>query len=362
MSWEAGSLPDPEHRSILRRRDEVLRVNGRPFRGVSMYLRELLNAEHQPPPAPPNFEWHPFALTTRFSGGTLHHVEVGFPHCTCGIPNMFESVAAWVVPPIFCVILGFATVCLRPRAMLAWAFLGLMLSLSQVQFWLDWYSGFQLTSTPMIWTGWFRVPAVGYRALVQHAWPAALLAASTHFYRSRRRLYSLAMGISALFLVRAVLEAVLQIAWSEDYRSFVFLHQFLGDYRTELIVASVAAVASLAWLLSRRFGLAIVAEGLLAVVALYWSATPITKGEWYDYSDNTRRFVASVPDFHNTSSLITMLFVAGVLATALLVFKRGITVPEALGFLLCVPLGGDLAARWGAHWYPFASGPFQYWP
>jgi hypothetical protein len=353
--WEAANQRD--QRPVLHRQDEVLSVNEQPLRGVSTYFRELWKSMHQPPDA----EWRPFVVTARSTNGAIHRVEVGFPHCTCGIPSCFDAAATWIVPPVFCVLLGFATVFLRPKAMLAWAFLGLMLSLSQVQFWSDSNTGFQLTATPMVWAGWFRVFAVGYRALVQYAWPAGLLLASAHFYRSQRKPYGLAMGLAALFFVHAMVQAALQIAWSEDYRPFVFLYRFLQNHGTELIVTSVAAVAILAWLVDRMLGLAAVAAGLPAAIALYRGAAPITAGDWVNYSDGSHRFVASVPAFHSTPSLIAMLFTAGVLAAALMVFKRGVTAAEALGFLLCVPLGADFAARWGAYWYPLESGFFRYW-
>lgn len=220
MSWEAGGEYNPDGpRSVLNRRDEVLKVNGQPFRGASMYLRELWKTEHRPSPSPPNLEWHPFLLTIRSIDSVIRQIEVSFPHCTCGIPTMFQASSIWVIPPILCVILGLATVFLRPRSMLAWAFLAAMLSLSQLQVWPDWYTRFQQTASPMMWTNAeFRVFGVGYRALVQHIWPAPIILASAFFYRDRRILYRLAAGISGLFLANAALQAVLEIAWSEDYR------------------------------------------------------------------------------------------------------------------------------------------------
>jgi len=238
--------------------------------------------------------------------------------------------------------------------MLAWTFLALMLSLTQVQFWPDGYSGFQQTATPMIWGGLFRILGVGYRALIQHSWPAALLLASACLYRDRRNIYWLSVGVSALFLVAAILQAAIQIAWSENYRPFVFLYQFLAGYSTELRVISFAAVAALCWLLNSRFGLAVSGLGLLAVGALYRTPSPLN------------RFDTSFPAFHHTPEFITLLFVAGVMVCALVIFRRSVSPMEAISFLLCMPLASDFAARFGAYLYPlgpsfFPNMPYWLW-
>jgi hypothetical protein len=347
-SREEGSLFPADHYSGLRWRDELLSVNGRAFRGMSGYLIELRHTTD-------------FTVTIRSSDSRIHHVEFGIPHCTCGRPSLFEAAIIWIAPPMFCVLLGFVTVCLRPRAMLAWAFLGIMLSLSQLQFWPDWYTGFQQTATPMAWMDWFRVPAVGYRSFVQRAWPAALLVASAHFYRSRRNVYRLALSVAALFVVFALLEAMLQIAWSEDFRKLVSLYRFMEQYGTELMTGSLAGVAGVAWLLNRRLGVSAMAIGLLTTVALYWSPASITEGTWFTYSDNSR-FVATIPVPHNTPGFLALLFAAGCLVTSLIIVRREVTVREVASLVLCLPFVVDVAARFGAYLVPLGPGLFEDWP
>jgi hypothetical protein len=244
---------------------------------------------------------------------------------------------------------------------LAWAFLGSMLSLSQLQFWLD-SAGFQQTATPMTWAGWFRVPAVGYRSFIQHAWPAAVLMGSAHFYQYRRKVYRLAVGVAVSFLVFAALEATLQIGWSEDFRKIVSLYRFLEQFRTEFMLVSLTGIAVVAWFVNRKLWIATVAIGLWAAAALYRVATPITEGHVYTYSDDSRRFVATIPVAHNTPGLITLLFAAGCLLAALIVFRRQVTGLEVTSLVLCTPLAVDVAASLGAYWYPFGWRPFQYWP
>jgi hypothetical protein len=269
---------------------------------------------------------------------------------------------------MFCIVLGFLTVFFRPRSLLAWVFLAGVLSLSQLQFWSDWTTDFQLTATPMTWTGWFRVPAVGYRSFVQHSWPAVLLLGSAHFYRSRRNAFRLAVSIAVLFFVFAMLEAMLQIAWSEDFRTLVSLHEFLEHYRTGFMIASLAAVSGVAWFVNRKLGLTLVAIALLATFALCWSPTPITQGNWYNYSDGTRRFVATIPPLHNSPGFVALLFATGSFITALIVVRREVTRIEAVSLIFCLPLVFDVAGSLGKYWYPlgahlFQQSPwFEYWP
>jgi hypothetical protein len=168
--------------------------------------------------------------------------------------SLFEAVIFWMVGPLFCELLGFALVCWRPRAVLAWSFLVLMLSLSQLRFWPDWYEGFQQTASAMVWADWFRVPAVGYRAFIQHAWPAALLVAASHFCRAHRRVARATLSLAVICVIYAGLQAGLYIAWSEDFRTLSFLFEFQEQYRNEWMAAAMAGVVCLAGWLNRRLG------------------------------------------------------------------------------------------------------------
>ena len=181
---------------------------------------------HQPRPVPPRFKWRPFTVVVRSIDAKIRSVAVGFPHCTCGIPTLPEALSIWLVPPLFCVLLGFITALLRPRAVLAWAFLGAMLALSQVQFWPDSYTGFQMTSTPMTWGGWFRIFGVGYRALVQSLW---VFNRVDSFLSARPLAGSPWPWDSGRDTACRHVQAAHQIAWSEDYRHFVAPHRFFAQ-------------------------------------------------------------------------------------------------------------------------------------
>jgi len=343
--------------SFLHSGDEILSINGRPFHGLSVYLRTLTFDERWIGP-----DWHGFKVTARLADSTVHNVEFGFPHCTCGIPSMAVAISVWVIPPLFCVLLGFATVFLRPKAVLAWGFLGALLALSQIGFWDEVYPGFLQTTTPMAWGDPARWFGVGYRALVQSIWPAALLIGSRHFYRHHRGAVRFADCVCALFLLHALLRVTLEVAWSENYRPFVALYRILHSNETALVAWAFVAVAVLGWILNRRRGMAVGGLALLAILGMYQAAAPVTHGNWVEFADSTRRFMFDIPTVHNTPGLIVTVFVGGMIVSALLVFRHRVKRTEAFGYLLCLPLLVDFAARTGAFWYPLGPGFFDYWP
>ncbi len=356
-NWEEGWSGDaPRPLSFLHSGDEILSINGRAFHGLSVYLRTLPFDERWIGP-----DWHGFKVTARLADSTVHNVEFSFPHCTCGVPSMAEAISVWVVPPLFCVLLGFATVLLRPKAILAWGFLGALLALSQIGFWDEVYPGFLLTTTPMAWGDPARWFGVGYRALVQSIWPAALLIGSRHFYRHRRGAIRFADCLCALFLLHALLRVTVEVAWSENYRPFVALYRILQSNETGLVAWAFVGVAALGWLLNRRLGMAVGGLALLAILGMYQGAAPVTHGNWVDFVDGTRRFIFDIPTVHNTPGLVVTLFVGGMIVSALLVFRHHVKRTEAFGYLLCLPLLVDCAARTGAFWYSLGPGFFNYW-
>lgn len=338
-SWELGGQFDVEHYSVLHPGDEVLSVNGRPLRGMSMYLKELLKAEYYPNPLPIGFRWYPFVLTARSSASGIHRVEIGFPQCTCGIPSRVEAAMMWCIAPLFCVLFGFLVAGLHPRSLLAWAFLVLMLSLSQLQLWREWYPGFQETSTALAWSDWLRIPAVAYRTFVQHAWAAALLIASAHFCRKRKLPRRAALVAGTLFLAYAALQACLQVAWSEDYQMLVSLHHVMIQHATELMLASTLTVALLGWSLNRSLGIVLTASSLLAAAALYGHTAPTP--------------ISSIPP-----SFVVLVFSAVCLLACLVVLRNEITIQEVAAALLWVPGVIYAAGSFGGYWYPYRSQPW----
>lgn len=348
----------PADRASLLRVDQILRVNGKPFTGMSIYLRELWESQHQPPTKISKL----FFVTVLSDDSRVHTIEFGVPHCTCGTLTYWQAVILWVISPMFCVLVGFATVALRPLSILAWAYLGLMFSLSQLQFWTEPYPGFQLTASPMLWPDWFRIPGVGYKAFVQAAWPAALLIGSMELIQPSTKARWWRALLITLFLSFAALEAALAIAWSENFRTLAPLYYLLEKYRTELIIAALLGIAALGCAINRRAGLAASSTAIVATIGLYWSAPPITKGEWTLYADNTRRFEPTLPGFHNTPELIVLASLAAYVVMIMVVFRKAISWRPFAGPILCLPLAVQLGASVGGYQYPFGFLPFEDWP
>jgi hypothetical protein len=349
----SNRIDDPFVSRGIRWGDELLSVNGRPFTGMSMYLRELWNAQHQDPRSP---QWQPFSVTIRSNGNRIHREAVAFPHCTCGVPGEIEAFAIWLIPPMYCTIAGFVCVAIRPRAVLSWAFLALMLSLAQLQIAPDWYVEFQITSTPMLWPDSMRIAGVGYQSFIREAWPAALLVFSAYFFGVRRNANWAALLVALAFVGMAATKAILQIAWSENYRGFVSLYQFLESYRTTGIILGLAGASAVAWLMGRRYGLTVTTLGVLVLAGMYWSAPAITSG------DSALLFVPRIPPFHNTQAVKELLFGVGCVAAGLVFFRRRVKPYEAVCFVLLLPLASDIVARWNVYRYPFVEQPFEHWP
>jgi hypothetical protein len=78
--------------------------------------------------------------------------------------------------------------------------------------------------------------------------------------------------------------------------------------------------------------------------------------------DGTRRFIFDIPTVHNTPNLAITLLVGGIFVSALLVFRHRAKRIEAFGWVFCLPVPADVAARTGAFWYRLGPGSFDYWP
>lgn len=340
--------------SGLRRGDALLAIDDRELRGNSSYLRALWQSRNQP--VPPE-QWRPFVLTAR-TAGIDRLVQIYFPHCTCGSMELWQAISVWLAPPLFCVVLGFWVVWRNAQSGLAWAYFATLLSMSQFDVEPAAYSGFQIEASPMLWTHTAaRVFGVAYNALAQHWWPAAATIAIVCVLRDRPRIVWAASALAMVFAAFAVLHATLAIAWSEEYRPWVNWYLWVGQYETERMLLSFAAVSALGWALDKTFGLLLLGLTLAAAGVVFNAPAPITSGEWVYYANNTTLYELIVPPFHHTQELAMLLFVVGTIA-AVVIRQNGLPL---LGLALCAPMIFDAAARLGRYWYPLDPGFFEYW-
>ena len=78
----------------------------------------------------------------------------------------------------------------------------------------------------------------------------------------------------------------------------MWVYRLTQDFRTEGLVASLAAVSILGWMVRHWLGWTYVAIAGLAIGSLYRSAPPIASGEWAPYVNDTRRYIPAMPDSH----------------------------------------------------------------
>jgi hypothetical protein len=363
MNWVKGSEAGARrlNRSVLREDDRVVKVNGRPLTGLSLYLAELWNHEHQHQKVRGALPFDGFHVTVLTKHGSTREIEFQFPHCTCGAPAPLESTFFWAVGPIFCICMGALTAALRPRSLLAWAFFGLMLSLSQLQTWDDPYPGFQLTINPMVWSDSMRVPAVAYRSLVQHLWPFALAVAATHLACRRGRMHPLQGTLVAVLLLLAIAKASVAVAWSEGVQWMSPVYLLFENYGSEALAMLFLLVTGAVWASNRRIGAVALVITLCAVVALFLGPAPITEGEWKSYPNQTRRFMLVIPEFHHTPGMILVASIITFVLASCVLFRRQLSWQPALAVVLCLPLAIHVLASLGNWWFPFGGASLGPW-
>ncbi len=290
---------------------ELLAVNGRPFTGLSVYLQELRTTWRRGD--------RPLSVTVRSSGGPARTIDAVSAHCTCGVRDHWERIRFSVLSPAFCVLLGVVVAFLRPGSPLGWAFLALMLSLSQLTLLpeeVESAKGVELFRQAVDlreWPDWFRVPSVAYTAFFAASWPAWLLLFAAYRFPPRTRTSVHWAWLLALpVLGFAILQSVLAVCWSEYYRAVTPLYRALEHISTELIVGAFLGTILFAARFGKRWTAAAAVTAALAVTALYWPASPPTSGEWLHYSDKTWRFEPVIPRFLRTTEIIGAAFASAV--------------------------------------------------
>jgi hypothetical protein len=327
----------PDYRRRLNRGQEILEINGVPFKGMSTLLRAIRAREQTN---------QPIAVKIRDSLGT-RTLEAHRPHCTCGIPSLSEAIGIFAVSPIFCLLLGFALVLMAPTRMLNWTFLALLLSLSQLTWMPEVRPGFQLASNEMSWEqDWLRIPAVGYQAFVQSLWPAALVG----FMACAAGVSRLAVATAAVLLTFAVIRGVLAIAWSEHYRELAPLFHLLDRNQTELIIGGFAIMAALGYTWHTRLGALWTLAALGVSFVLLLDPQPLASGYWAHYADNSFQFVSDPPKISLSPHLAILgcaCFMTAAFAAYAPIVNRSRVV---VGLGLCLPLaihsGGVYAGMW----------------
>ncbi|MBL8232322.1 MAG: hypothetical protein JNL98_27750 [Bryobacterales bacterium] len=337
----------------------VLAVNGDPLRGASQPLRAMRpkqDSERAATSSDPGL-----SITVFSKDRGTRTVYPGTPHCTCGVMDPWDIAVTLLAPPAFCIALGFLVLWRHPRSLSAWAFLGLQLSLSKIPIWPEVYAGFVLTATPMAWDDAWRVPAVAYRAFVQHIWPAAVLVLLLGSWRTRSRGRIAARGLAAALCAWAVLESAFAVSWSEDYRIMESAYHLLREYQTECLILVIVTVTIVGWLVRPSLGFVLLLIGLSAAAALYRNPDPIEELTWMD-TNGIPHIMPLSPRLHHKPHLVMLLYAFACICSVITVFRKHVRRSEmvALG-LLALPLL-HIAAVAGGYLYPLAPVFFARWP
>ena len=269
--------------------DQLLTINRRPFTGRTIYAQELRAAQYT------NM---PLAVTVRARNGEVRDSEAGFAHCTCVIAPRSKIILIHVLPPAFCVLLGFAVALLRHYRVEAWLFLALMLCLSQLTLFPDFRaSGLQHMVDVGAWGDWLRVPATAYESFCHASWPAWLVLFSAYFSRKSGRVNPVptAWLVATPMLLTALAWSVVWVGWSEDFARTASVGDVLiGTSGWATIAAFICAVICV--LPYGRNCVAVMALVVLgAITLLYWAWLGLPTYEFVRGSDRALHVVPAVP-------------------------------------------------------------------
>jgi sigma-B regulation protein RsbU (phosphoserine phosphatase) len=154
--------------SGIHRGDELLSINGKPYTGRGVMFDQLSDAR----------PGDSLIVKVRHPEGEASPAEqdvtVQLASAQLDRPSVWEMAFILVLSlatPIFCLLLGFGVVALRPRDPVAWLLLGLLLSVGQV------FLGVAFDE----WRGWLRDVMVIYQTSVRTTWPLWMLLFGIYF-------------------------------------------------------------------------------------------------------------------------------------------------------------------------------------
>jgi phosphoserine phosphatase RsbU/P len=136
----------------LHRGDILVAINGRPYTGTAVLGQEFAKA----------LPGTSMAVTVRSSqSGVEHIVQLPIGQSKGGAISLGFDILLYFAVPVFCLLLGAWAVIVRPKDLLAWLLLGLLLCFSQI---------FEEYKVPG-WEPGFREMGMIYHALLARAWP-----------------------------------------------------------------------------------------------------------------------------------------------------------------------------------------------
>jgi hypothetical protein len=305
-------------KEVLRRGDELMAVNDRPFTGMSVYRQELraatryLDAVNLLPPrdAVEALSRWPFRVTVRSGAADARTVNVYFAHCTCGSLDTSQVIWYCILPPAICIMLGLVVAAFsRLQSALPWLFLAVVVCLSLVPIVPEWSSSWSQVADPLEWRDWFRIPALAYQSFFGASWSAWLLLFAIYCFRRDASLT--AWWAVTPILALAGLKTFVAIGSSESFRVVAPIYRALESASTGISVTLFLCAALITWSFGRRWALGSLILAACAATVLCWPASvPIFHTTWM-YDNVVYYRTPAVVGACFTAAILLVVVVAG---------------------------------------------------
>jgi sigma-B regulation protein RsbU (phosphoserine phosphatase) len=217
----------------LAKGDTAVSMEGRPLRGMGPLSSVV--AEHRAGDAVPvviERNGSPISVSIRLAPLSAQPLKVS---------EWVLTAFLYYLTPWFCLALGFTVAFLRPRDLLAWLLLLLMLSFKEVS------QGDGFMQIALGWPAWARPAAVFSHALLNGSWPLAMMLFGQYFPdRVRKGLWNrVAIWVLGLPLaVTTVLVAFVNVLATEDATAMAGFTTWLNRLAIPLVVMAMLAIST----------------------------------------------------------------------------------------------------------------------
>ena len=255
-------MDDAARRAGLQPGDEVMAIEGQPYRGESqvsgmlshMHVRETLTVRAR----------HP---------GQRQDVNMPIPLEPGEPPSALRwavSIVASIVTPTFCMLLGFGVLLVRPRDPIAWLLLLMMLGFAQMS-----SSGDATMAAWELPAGWRGLTLVG-QTFFQVTWPAWILLFGIYFPERLpldRRFPWIKWVLLAPVAASAIAHTIIEIADADGVSRVADLRSALDPLTLLGLYAGMLSISGFFFSLGTKTGTASTADARRRIALLQWGAS-----------------------------------------------------------------------------------------
>jgi phosphoserine phosphatase RsbU/P len=325
----------------MRNGDELLSVNGVPFRGTAQLAQAFNEAQ-------PETELK-LTIAPADSSGTRREITVPVKKAEFSSWDAASDLVVGFLLPVLSLVLGFWVAFRRPRDPLAWLLLGVMLSFPHV------LSSFIVYGWP---SGW-REAAVLYETILENAFPIILFLFGRFFpepfpqgSRYDRVWRILQWTCVAPFALLAIAGIVITVGGLNDYHSVERLHRVLTPLTPIAQILSFILIGSFFSAMGIKLGLTSSPDAKRRLRFLYWGAiaafTPATVPTFYARLQG-KSPNEIFPDWFIAIVLIPLILFPLTLSYVIVVQKAmGVGVALRQGLQYTLARGGIRVLQWAA--------------